>query len=68
MFPLLLRVHDRRMLDSLEDRGHQELDVALLLVVLSPLLTWAAHCQSIHWEEAGFLPQKVGRWHQRQSK
>lgn len=44
MFPLLLRVHDRRMLDSLEDRGHQELDVALLLVVLSPLLTWAAHC------------------------
>jgi len=56
------------MLDSLEDRGQQELDVALLSVVLSPLLTWVAHCQSIHWEEAGFLPQKVGQWHQRRLK
>jgi len=36
---ILLRLRDRKMLDSLEDRDYQELDVALLLVVLSPLLT-----------------------------
>ena len=48
------------MFDSLERWGHQELDGALLLVILSPLLTWVGHCQSIHWEEAGFLLQKVG--------
>lgn len=38
---ILLRVRDRKMLDTLENRnrGYQELDVALLLVVLSPLLT-----------------------------